>query len=125
MIEGMLVKVIEGEGLPDPILVDGVGRIVGHYGNTPIVVVRKGTLIRGSAWAIPENCLKVITEVDLHVGKVAWSPKFHCMIECTSYADDSSWTFQLINGNAFEKTRTAESPYSSFNWMKKEEVYQV
>lgn len=120
MVEGTVVKVIEGVGLPDPSLIGGVGRVVGHFKGDPIVNLRvRPTVLKGSCWCIPKNCLK---EVIAHTGKVAWSEQFNSMIECVAYNDNDNWIFVLVDCPLNQPTGPykAQLPYDTFKWFDKE-----
>lgn len=120
MVEGTVVKVIKGPGLPDPSLVGGIGRIVGRFKNDPIVSLKvRPNLRKGSCWCIPESCLKVIDDVSVKkTGKVAWSNYFSSFIKCTLYKSDEEWFFVLVDEHGNERSRTvkARTNYSIFNW---------
>lgn len=51
------VEVVNGEGLPSPDLVGGIGTIIGFYKGDPIVNLRKKRGLTLEAVAIPETCL--------------------------------------------------------------------
>lgn len=64
MGEGTVVKVVQGEGLPDRSLLGKTGRIVGFFKGDPIVNLRiRPEFRRGTCWCIPKNCLTEIKEV--------------------------------------------------------------
>lgn len=120
MLEGTVVRVIKGEGLPDPSLVGGIGRVVGHFKGDPIVNLKvRPTIRKGTCWCIPERCLRVIDDSSVKkTGRVAWSNYFSSFIKCTAYKSDEEWYFVLVDeiGEVRSRNLKSRTNYSLFDW---------